>query len=281
MANSYTTTIATMVATLCHEGQRVAQSKLAPLTAYGTLLPIIGEPFKAGLDSEVPFVTSAPPTQILGRTDAPNYQADGTVTNPVSCAHKLFLQPINVENAAYQSGNRIAYAASFAMNQLCNAIVDYVKVNVTTANFGAAVVTKAAATWTQADFSTLAASLDAPQRAIIFDRAYAMRTPQTWLPASGNCAVYECNRWSTASNNAVGFCATPQAFVFRHATPDSTARQRKVIYATTLQLPQLPGVEIEVSTWFGLDTRTLCAAYSLYFAAEPADTNALKLLVSA
>jgi hypothetical protein len=260
MANSYTTTIATMVTTLCREGQRVAQSKLAPLTAYGTLLPIIGEPFRAGLDSVVPLVTAAPATQILGRTDAAIFQADGTVTNPVSCAHKLFLQTINVENAAYQSGNRIAYAASFAMNQLCNAIVDYVKANVTSATFGAAVVTKAAASWGQGDFSALAASLDAPQRAIVFDKAYAMRTPTTWLPASGNCAVYECNRWSTAGTNITGFCCTPQAFVFRHATPDSTASQRKVVYATSLQLPQLGGIEIEVSTWFALDTRTLCAA---------------------
>ena len=279
--NSYTTTIATMVATLCREGQRIAQSKLAPLTAYGTLLPIVGEPFKAGLDSEVPLVTAAPATQILGRNDTPVYNADGTATAPVSCAHKLFLQPISVENAAYQSGNRIAYAASFAMNQLCNAIVDYVKANVTVAIFGAPVVTKAAASWTSGDFSTLAASLDAPQRAIVFDKAYAMRTPTTWLPASANCAVYECNRWTTASDNAVGFCATPQAFIFRHALPDSTATQRKVVYATSIQLPQLGGIEIEVSTWLGLDTRTLCAAYSLYFAAEPADTNALKLLVSA
>lgn len=270
-----------MVATLCHEGQRVAQSKLAPLTAYGTLLPIIGEPFKAGLDSVVPLVTAAPATQILGRTDTPNFQADGTVTAPVSCAHKLFLQPINVENAAYQSGNRIAYAASFAMNQLCNAIVDYVKANVTTANFGAAVVTKAAASWTSGDFSALAASLDAPQRAIVFDRAYAMRSPATWLPASGNLSVNECNRWTTAGANIAGFCATPQAFVFRHATPDSTASQRKVVFATTFQLPQLGGIEIEVSTWFGLDTRTLCAAYSLYFSATPADTAALQILASA
>jgi hypothetical protein len=281
MANTFTETIATLVATLCHEGQRVAQSKLAPLTAYGTLLPIVGEPFRAGLDSEVPLVTAAPATQILGRNDSPNFEADGTVTAPVSCAHKLFLQTVNVENAAYQSGDRIAYAARFAMNQLCNAIVDYVKVNVTTANFGAAVVTKAAATWTQADFSTLAATLDTPQRAIVFDRAYAMRTPTTWLPASGNCAVYECNRWSTAGTNITGFCATPQAFVFRHALPDSTASQRKVVLTSSFELPQLGGLEVEVSTWFALNPRTLCAAYSLYFSATPADTAALTLLCSA
>lgn len=281
MANSYTSTVATLVATLCREGQHVAQSKLAPLTSYGTLLPIIGEPFMVGLDSVVPLVSAAPATQVLGRTDAPNYLDTGTVTNPVNCAHKLFLQPLNIENAAFQTGDRIAYAARFAMNQFCNAIVDYVKANVNISTFGAAVVTKGAASWTQGDFSTLAASLDAPQRAIILDRAYGMKTPQTWLPASGNCAVFECNRWSTAGTNITGFCATPQAFIFRHAKPDSTASQRKVIYATSIQLPQLPGLEIEVSAWFALDTRTLCAAYSLYFSAAPGDTNALKLLASA
>lgn len=281
MANTYTETLATVVATLCHEGQRVAQSKLAPLTSYGTLLPIIGEPFKAGLDSEVPLVTAAPAVQILGRGDVPVFNADGTNTDPITCQPKLFIQTLNIENAAYQSGARIAYAANFAIRQLCNSIVDFVKLNITVANFGSPAVTAAASAWTQGDFSTLVASLDSERRAVILDKSYAMRTPQTWLPASGNCTVFEDNRWTTAGSNIVGFCASPEAFVFRYARPDSTATQRKVVLASSIQLPQLGGIEIEVSTWLATDTRNLHCAYSLYFSATPADKNALKLLASA
>ncbi len=281
MSNTYSSTISVAAITLCHEGQRIAQSKLAALTAYGTLLPIVGEPFKIALDSEVPLTTAAPATQVLARTDSPNYNADGTVTTAIDCAHKLFLQTFNVPNIAYQSGDRVAYAARFAANQFSNALVDYVKTFVKTTTFGAPVVTKAASSWLESDFATLAASLDAPQRAVILDRAYAMRTPTVWLPASANCSIFECNRWSSSGPNIVGFCATPQAFVFRHAKPDSTAIQRKVVLATSFQLPQLGGIEIEVTFWFGLDTRTLCCAYSLYFSAAPADTSALAILTSA
>ena len=281
MANTYISSVASLVVTLSHTALRVAQSKLAPLASYGTIIPIT-EPFQAGLDSEVPLVTTAPATQILGRTDAPNYQADGTVTAAIGCSPKLFLQTINVENAFYQSGDRLVYAAEFAIRQLCNSLVDFIKANISAATFGAPVVTIASSAWTSAYFSTLAASIDSERRAVILDKAYAMRTPNTWIPASGNCQVFEDNRWSTAGDaNIVGFAASPQAFVFRWAVPDISANERRVVYRDLISLPQLGGLQIESSVWVALDSRSLSAAYRVFFAASPADTAALKILASA
>ncbi|HXR47410.1 MAG TPA: hypothetical protein VN784_08200 [Candidatus Limnocylindrales bacterium] len=277
--SNYTLSVATLAVTLSHVATRVAQSKLAPLSAYGTIIPI-EEPFLKGLDSVIPFVTAAPPTQILSRGDTPDYQATGTITSPIAASPKLFLQPISVENAFYQGGDRLVYAAEFAIRQLCNSIIDSVKANIKTSVFGLPAVTVASSAWTEDNFATLAASIDSERRAVVLDKSYALKTPTVWLPASGNCTVYECNRW-TAGTNIVGFAACPQAFVFRWASPDISMNERRVVYSQLIPLPQLGGLQIESSIWMALDSRSLSAAYRVFFAATPADTNALAILTSA
>lgn len=281
MSNTYLSTVANLLGTLIHEGQRIAQSKLAPLSAFGHILPT-EEPLRAGLDAEIPLVTAAPATQVLARTDTPNYLADGTVTSPITVTPKLFVQPITVTNANYQSGNRLAYAARFAMNQLANAIWDNVAANLTTANFGAAAATVAAGSWTQGDFSTLASSVDGENVAVVLDKTYSKRTPNIWLPAAGNCTVYEANRWASAGTNVTGFAATPEAFAFTWQKPETSVAERRVVAKEFIVIPQLGNIEIEASVAFATDTRTMIAAYRVFFGAAPADkTNALKLLTSA
>lgn len=271
---SYISTVAESFATLSHTGTWTAPSRLVRLDDIGVTIPI-QEPFQSGVDSQVPFCTTAATTLVLSRSDVQNWQnADGQVIDPILCSPKLVIQPIKVPYSQLMGGNRLSLLADKAMSAFCNSIWDQlIAPLLTVATFGTAV---SGSTWTYDTFTTLK-SIDAARLCMVLKNTYGV--PVTWMPAAGGLTVKEMNRWSGADTNIVGLCCAPQAFVFRTARPDINAPKRNVVLSQPVMTPM--GFEADLSMWFDLPTRDLYAAYSTYFAASVADTSACKLLTSA
>ena len=264
--------------TLCRVATTALQELLIPAKTCFTVLEI-EPPDPPALDSVAPLATVAPATNITDRSTNADFETGDCTLAPLSFSHKLYVQPFGLSNSDLEKGARLQWLADLNSRALANSINDAVFALLTTANYGAAIVTKSSAAFALGDFETLAAGVTSPARAVVLDTPYFVKVkPSTWLPQ--NTAAYETNRWGAAGTNVHGFVATPRAIVVRCGIPMVPKIASPVIARELIELPQL-GLVAEASVWTSLPSRSIRAAYSLYFAASVGDSAALKLLTSA
>jgi len=174
---------------------------------------------------------------------------------------------------------------------LANKIIDVILTPVTTANFGAAAVTAAAAAFGASDVVTLWAALkDGTMRNLVIDGAYWARLiPQTLegLPLTQGGpymsfdGVWYNNRWSSAGTNVVGFACSPEAMVIATGLPlEPPGASSQFASIGSAAIPDI-NVQIQTSSWLKPGTRVQWQAYDLMLGVAACDTTALKLLTSA
>ncbi len=263
----------------------ILQNKLAALQAI--FLQVSEDRLKPRAKVEVPKTTVGPTAQ----TSPTDWESgDATVTN-TEITPLEYSASINLSNADLQNGSRMEWLTYITAQSFANKIIDVLLTPVTTANYGAAVLTAAAAAFGPGDLPTLlGAAKDFNMKNLVLDGAYTARlTPTSTLGlnwANGSAGfgfdkVLTSNRWSAAGANVVGFVADPLGLVGAAGLPiDPPGVNAAFNSLESATIPQI-NFPVQLATWVKPGTRVLWMAYDAFFGVQTGDTNGLKLVTSA
>jgi hypothetical protein len=270
-------TFSTAAQNLAIQASSVISTILCPFNSVARAFPL-----EKGKNPAQPrvvaVVTGVADTQLVAN---PDFTLGDSTIDPTTIQHTLFTQPFGIGYDEFDYGARLSWLVTLNAQKIAASISDSLSSLLTTTDFGAAICTTTAGNFSVSDFETLFNGVATASRAIVLDTPYFAKVkPQTWCPP-GFTNTLEHTRWSAAGTNVRGFVADPAAIVISYAVPSLIAPHlRNVVAESTFTLPQI-GLEGTLSIYYILNTRRLMGCLSLYMGATPADTNALKLLVSA
>ncbi|MGA3144504.1 MAG: hypothetical protein ABSF10_16005 [Verrucomicrobiota bacterium] len=272
MSNTYSTA----AENLAVEATSAISTLLAPFASIAKAFPL--EPLKdPALPRVVAVVKSVADTQLVAN---PDYTLGDATINPTTINHTLFTQPFGIGCDELDLGARLAWLYQLNGQKIAAALSDAISALLTTANYGAPVVTCTAANFAVSDFETLYNGVATAGRTIILDTSYFAKVkPASWCPP-GFTSLWEHTRWSAAGANVRGFVSDPAAIVISYAIPNVDRPGRQVMAMAPFTIPQI-GLQGMASIYYLTATRRLMGCLSLQMGAAPGDTNALKLLVSA
>jgi hypothetical protein len=251
----------------------VLQSAQAPTAAICTAIDY-RDPDLPGISSTVAIATAASATlQNPSNFESGDCTLTGITLNPV-----LYCQSFGLSGPDMQTGAQLDWLATINAVKFAETLNDAVWALLTTANFGAAVVSVDSAQFALSDFDTLWGGIPTVSKSVVLDTPYRVKVKNTWLPANWN-ACYEHSRWSAAGAKIRGFVADKRAIVLKHGPP-FLYRDAPNILAREPLVVQPLGLQGEVAIWFNPATRSVRAAYSIYLGVGIGDANALKLLTS-
>jgi hypothetical protein len=288
MANTFSSALVVDIATA--EAITVLQTRLAPLRAFASdfssemvAVPATGGPLQK---IQVPIASTA-----SGVTTNPASFESGDVTlttaevQPVhySTGFGLTSQEIN-------QGHRLSRLVRIKLHTLADAIIDAVIANVTTTNFGAAVVTSATNFVSVGMPALWSALKNGTSRTLVLDGSlYSALLPTSKenfslgeLGAYGwDGGIYMNNRLSAGVTNLKGFAASPEALVFAGRVPEMDSAVSALMFEqSTITIPDL-GLSVQFNVWGSLASRAVRASFDLVFGAKNADNSALKIVTIA
>lgn len=285
VVNDNTISATLTTALLSTTSYTVLQNKLAALQAL--FLQVEADRQKPLAKVEVPKTTAGATAQ----TDPTDWESgNSTVTNTEITLHEYSVS-FSLSNAQLQNGTQMGWYTYINAVQFANKIIDVLLTPVTVANYGAASLTSAAATFGPADLATvLADAKNFNQKNLVLDGAYTARltaNSSLGLGWNNNGAGYgfdkivESNRWSAAGANVVGFVADPLSLVAAAALPiDPPGGNAAFNSLETTTIPMI-NFPVQVASWIKPGTRVLWMAYDALFGVQTGDTNGLKLIASA
>ena len=263
----------------------VLQNNFAPLRAFSrTWEP---DPIKPRASCQAKLVTTAPATQV----NASNFESGDSVIDHIPVTVDQFTQSFGVSNADQQGGLKLEDLVFANAKKLCEKVIDTALTPVTTANFGAAVVTRSSAAFSTSDLATLWGALRrSNEKNLILDPEWLARVLNTpvFYQKTGTTAgsgweafgwdfIGGNSRWDGAEAKVVGLACNPQALACVCGLPiesPSPTLERRI-----LDLPDL-GIKVAYHVWLSLASRSLRASFDLIFWAALGDASAGKLVMS-
>lgn len=261
------------------------QNKLAPIQALFTEVGM--DTFKPLATVVVPNVTAGPTVQ----TDPTDWESGNSTVGALSATMHEYSASFHCTNAELQSGNRIGTLAAIAAQKLADKILDVVATNITVANYGAAVLTSAAVSFSADDLRTIwAAAKDFNARNLVIDGGHWARlipTSTEGFQLSQGAALYGfdgiwySNRWSAAGANVIGFVASPEAMAIVMGLPLEPPGMGSAFSAVVTAV--VPGVNVAVqsASWFKAGTRVQWSSLDVMLGTAVGDSSALKVITSA
>jgi hypothetical protein len=263
----------------------VLQNAFAPLRAFSRTWE--SDPIKPRATCQAKLVTAAPATQV----DPTDFETgDSTIDHIAVVVHQL-TQSFGVSNADLQGGLRLQDLVFANAKKLGEAVMDAALTPVTTANFGAATITRSSAAFTFSDMATLWGALKKSNvKNCILDGEYLARLINQPVfyqvtsdqPGAGWKAFgwdfVGCNtRWDGAEAKVVGFACNPQAIATVAGLPLETGNP--TLERRILNLPDLD-IKVAYHVWLSLASRSLRASFDLMFGSALGDATAGKLVMS-
>ena len=285
MSNTYSATLVT--AALEKTATTVLQNQFAPLAAFTR--DFSADEYKPLATGTLKKVTAGSSTQ----TNASNFESGDSTVAAVQVTMNQYTQSFQVSNSDLNSGLRLADLIEINAKIFAGAILDVPFALITEANFGAATVISAPASFGFGDLGLLMGALKLSDvKNLVLDGDYfsqianqpgffqAVSAGPGGMKPFGWDAVHPCTRWSAADANIRGFGCNPQALGMVTGLPVAEGQpggtlSRKIIVLPGLELP------VVVHTWFSLSTRTLWCSFDLMLGAAVLDPSALKLIKSA
>lgn len=258
------------------------QNSLAPLRAFTISVPT--DPIKPRSTLQIPFVSAGSTTLTI--TQGASFEAgDATVSN-IAVTMAQMSQPFHLNNYDLQGGMRIENLIEINAAKFADSLIDVVLALVTEANFGAPVVTSAAAAFAWGDLPALYAALakSSKKNLILSSPWMAQLANQPgYFQAVGSGSggfkvfgwdeVHGCSRFTAAGPNIVGFACHPQALVCAIGLP----MVPNGIDQTVFELPGL-GIKVAMTRWTQPATRTSWASLDCMIGAAVGDPSSLKLI---
>src|SRR6266705_3502355 len=148
----------------------VLQNNFAPLRAFSrTWEP---DPVKPRATCQAKLVTSVPNTQV----NATNFEPGDSVIDHIPVTVDQLTQSFGISNADLQGGLTLEDLVFANAKKLCEKVIDTALAPATTANFGAAVVTRSAAAFSSSDLATLWGALKkSNEKNLVLDGEYMAR----------------------------------------------------------------------------------------------------------
>jgi hypothetical protein len=221
-------------------------------------------------------------------TQGSSFEAgDATVSN-IAVTMALKSQPFHLNSYDLNGGMRIENLIEINATKFADSLIDVVMALVTEGNFGAPVVTSAAAAFAWGDLPDLAAALAKSSRKnLILDSTYAARLANQpgyfqavgsgpgGAKAFGWDEIHSCSRFTAAGPSIVGFACNPQALVVAVGLP----MVPNGVDQTVFELPGL-GIKVAMTRWYAVATRTQWMSLDAAIGAAVGDATALKLIKS-
>jgi hypothetical protein len=265
----------------------------AAITTLGPLLSVVNSfthqievnPIAPGASVKVGVVTAG----ATASTNPSSYESGDSTKVQRSVTVDEHNVSFHATQAEMNNGHRVSHLVQKNMQVLGNAIRDALFAPITEANFGSAVVDKAAASFAPADTKTIwAACKDFPTKNLILDGGhYAQLLPtnaESFRPgqqgAYGFDSIHVNNRWDGAGTDIIGFCGTQDALVYASGEPQSddgliAALEDRIM----VEIPG--GLMVYMSSWVSLATRARWSSLGVMFGAAAGDTTAGKVIEGA
>lgn len=198
-------------------------------------------------------------------------------------------QPFHVDNFDLQGGLRLENLVEIHARKFAASLLDVVFALITTGNFGAPIVTSAAASFAWQDLAPLFAALKkSDKKNLVVETEYYARLanqPNLFQVVGGDSngarafgldGIYSCSKFDACGAGIVGFMSNPQALAVGIGLPMVPAHAPG-LETGTLELPGL-GIRVQTNRWASVATRSSWCSFDVCFGAAVADNTALKLI---
>lgn len=259
------------------------QNRLAMFSAFSTDFGT--DRMKPLAEIQVPYATAVSAVQ----TDPTNFETGDTTLDNIAITINQYSKSFHITNAELNSGRRLENLIDINLGAFADKLIDVALAPVTVANFGAASVTGAAATFDLDDIRTLYGDLKkSPIKNAILDSPYYAQfavqndTQNRGVSVTGLNGMFENSRWTGAGTNVVGFFCNPQAIGIGAGLPLSgpAASSGEFIALDSVAVPGI-GLSVQYAVWFSRASRTHWASFDVMLGAAAGDTAAGKIVVSA
>jgi hypothetical protein len=288
MSNTFASALVVDIATA--EAVTVLQNRLAPLRAFASdfsnemvALPATGAPLQK---IQVPIASSA--TAVT--TNPVSFESGGTTLTAAEIQPVHYSAQFGLTSTEINQGHRLQRVMRIKLHTLADAIIDAVIANVTTTNFGAAVVTTSGNFVSTGMPALWSALKNGTSRTLVLDGSlYSALLPTTKenfnLGENGaygwDGGIYMNNRFSGGVANLKGFAASSEALAFAARVPEMDPAVASLLFSQeSILIPDL-GISVQLNLWGSTASRSLRASFDLVFGAKNADNSALKLVTFA
>lgn len=288
MANVFASAL--VVDTATESAMTVLQNRLAVLGAFSTDFSDEAAAQSAGGATlqkiQIPIAAGA--SAVV--TNPTNFDGGDVTLNAVEVQPIHYSSGFGLTSSEINSGHRLERLMKIKLHSLADAIMGAVIAQVTTTNYGAAVVTTDA-NFTSTGMQALWAGLkNGTKRVLVLEGAlYSKLLPTTkesfFLGENGaygwDGGIFMNNVMTGGVANLKGFGASPEALAFVGRAPSMDAAVASLLFSqSSIMIPDL-GLSVQFNVWGNTSTRAVRASFDLVFGAKVADTNAAKLVVYA
>jgi hypothetical protein len=288
MANTFASALVVDIAT--SEAITVLQNRLAPLRAFASdfsdemvPVPATGGPLQK---IQVPIASSASAVSV----NPTSFEAGDVTLTAAEVTPAHYSAGFGLTSAEINQGHRLQRLVRIKLHTLADAIMTAVNTNITTTNFGAAVVTSATNFVSVGMPALWAALQNGTSRALVLDGSlYSQLLPTTKenfaLGEQGaygwDGGIFMNNLMTGGVANLKGFAASTEALAFAGRVPEMDPAVRSLLFEQSLiTIPDL-GISVQFNLWGSLASRSVRASFDLVFGAQAADKSALKLVTIA
>lgn len=269
MSNTYDSSL--LVASISERSQTILGNALAPLAVFSSNF---SDEVKKPKDTiKVPLVTATASTQV----NPTSFNGiGGTTVDAASISLDHLYQPFGLSYADLQNGRKLEQLIDIQLKKLAQTIWEKATAPVTTANFGAATVTKASASInaTSGDLPKLWAAVHkARNKALIVDPTiYSNLIPTNTqsLPLSAGAYGFDMGVFYAtefpSEANLTGFAAAPEAVALASAAPALDGFREDMIVSQVVNVEGL-GLPVFWNVWADKSTRSIVASVELMFGA--------------
>lgn len=269
MSNTYDSSL--LVDTISERSQTILGNALAPLAIFSSNF---SDEVKKPKDTiKVPLVTATAATQ----TNPTAFNGIGGTTvdaRTISLDH--LYQPFGLAYGDLQNGRKLEQLIDIQLKQLAQTIWAKATAPITTANYGAATVTKASASInaTSGDLPKLWAAVHkARNKALIVDPAiYSNLIPTNTqsLPLSAGAYGFDLGVFYAtvfpSEANLTGFAVAPEAVALASAAPELEGFREGMLVSQVVNIEGL-GLPVFWNVWADKSTRSIVASVELMFGA--------------
>ena len=261
-------------------------TRVAPLLDQLSVI-VETDPVAPNANINVPVVSSGPTVQ----TNASNFESGDSTVGLCKVTAVQLTASFHMTNTENNTGYRLRWLIKKAMQQLCMAIVDKILAEVTTTNFGSAVLDSTAANFDSSDLATIWAGGNGKNflnHYLLLDGDYFAKLLPTTLEsfrpetpgAFGFDSILVNNRWTGAGTGVIGFHFDDPAIAVGLGWPALNSTIAKDMLASENVMIEELGIPVQYNEWVARQGRTHWGSLDIMVGADAADTSAGELITN-
>lgn len=255
-------------------------TRVAPLLDQLSVI-VETDPVAPNANINVPVVSSGPTVQ----TNATNFESGNSTVGLCQVTAVQLTASFHMTNDENNTGYRLRWLLKKAVQQLCLAIVDKILAEVTTTNFGNAVLDSTAANFSSTDLATIWAGNNGKNflnHYLLLDGDYYAKLLPTTLEsfrpetpgAFGFDSIRVHNRWTGAGSNIIGFHFDDPAIAVGMGFPALNSTIARDMLASENVMIEDLGIPVQYNEWVARNGRIHWGSLDIMVGADTADGSA-------